>query len=511
MWESFPVQMRGGLVTNTPSVQQGISLPGTARQLINFEPMTTSGYRRIKGFDKFSSDPIYGPSIRPAGVGFWGDRIIVFKNGSVIPYNSDGTAYSTNYGVYSPINNGKIKFIDVDISLSSGSDLTPASIFFGTETYTTIVYTTTTDPASFSSNINVLSASFGNRSHVTQFKGHLFLASGSDLDFTSPYDYTLEPANGAGVFTFSDDITGLHVFRETLIIFTQNSIHALSGNSVGDFNLQEVTNRIGCIDGDTIQEVSGDVLFLARDGVRKLGSAGQIGGFSNFSVSKSVQENMTNFIETNDSFCSCVVRNKSQYRLFGYKQTRSKSDSQGWIGTQQEDGTFHWSETRGLKVYSCASKVLSDGTEKIVFTNDDDYIYEMEVGNTFDGANISASFFTPYFSINDPTIRKTIYKANVFMNYEEEFSGTLQLSFDHRKNNKIQPSSITLSTTDIGSGIFGSAIFGEDVYSTSAEYNVEVQTVGTGFDVSLEFTFENSVEPFILDTIVLEYFTEGRK
>lgn len=69
-WESFPIEMRGGLITNISPLQQGLTAPGSARRLINFEPSIEGGYRRILGYNKFEEDylPTYGePLVQGSG------------------------------------------------------------------------------------------------------------------------------------------------------------------------------------------------------------------------------------------------------------------------------------------------------------------------------------------------------------------------------------------------------------------------------------------------------------
>jgi hypothetical protein len=69
-WETFPIEIKGGLVTNISPLQQGITAPGTARRLNNFEPSIEGGYKRILGYTKFDSAfvPPYGePVVQGSG------------------------------------------------------------------------------------------------------------------------------------------------------------------------------------------------------------------------------------------------------------------------------------------------------------------------------------------------------------------------------------------------------------------------------------------------------------
>jgi len=64
-WKTYPIELRGGLITNLSPLQQGINAPGSARILQNYEPSIEGGYKRIVGFDKYDSAliPPYGAPI----------------------------------------------------------------------------------------------------------------------------------------------------------------------------------------------------------------------------------------------------------------------------------------------------------------------------------------------------------------------------------------------------------------------------------------------------------------
>ena len=69
------------------------------------------------------------------------------------------------------------------------------------------------------------------------------------------------------------------VYRNSLVVFCTDKIVQITGSSAADFSLSTVTDDIGCLEPDTIQEVGGDVMFLAPDGVRTLSSTERIGDF----------------------------------------------------------------------------------------------------------------------------------------------------------------------------------------------------------------------------------------
>ena len=59
-WQTFPVEFRGGLISNMSLLQQGTNAIGSAQTLSNFEVNKEGGYSKILGFTKFSSTQVPG-------------------------------------------------------------------------------------------------------------------------------------------------------------------------------------------------------------------------------------------------------------------------------------------------------------------------------------------------------------------------------------------------------------------------------------------------------------------
>ena len=69
----------------------------------------------------------------------------------------------------------------------------------------------------------------------------------TDNDFT--------PANGSGVISVGNAITGLIVFREQLIIFSQQKISRLVGNTLAMVGLPTEVKEVTDAEGNTCQNV----------------------------------------------------------------------------------------------------------------------------------------------------------------------------------------------------------------------------------------------------------------
>ncbi|PHS02791.1 MAG: hypothetical protein COA78_20320 [Blastopirellula sp.] len=502
--ETFPIEVVGGLVTNLPPIQQGSKLPGSARRLVNFENSIKGGYRRINGFTKWDINivPTVTSSSQVLGVGFFDGAVVAAREGKI--YTSTGSGWTqiatgrtqTTKHRFTRFNfDGTRKIMGLDSSN----------------------YPYTWDGSSFV-NVNgttdVLACT-----HAVAFKDHMFYAKADLVTYSIPFDETdFTVANGSGNFRMPGDVTGMIVFRKRLFIFTEEEIKVLDGSSLSDFILTSVSEDVGCVSEDTIQEVAGDIAFLSADGVRLLGATDRIGDFSNALSSKSVQSDLTDFTSTYNQFSSVVIRGKSQYRVMGWVSGRDSTLTEGFIGTQappeglkgnHQEHDFHWSVTKGIKSYSSDSVVYT-GTEYVIFAGDTEYVYRLDNGDDFDGTAITSSYWTPYLTFNDPMLRKTMYKKSMYFGPEGDVTGSVNLNFDLNDSSKIQPPTITFSASG-GGVVFGSGVFGTSTYRSAPSAIVDCLLVGSGFNVSLKFEFTASNEPFIIDTILVEHSTEDRR
>ena len=655
-WQTYPVEFRGGLITNLSPLQQGTNAPGSARILRNFEPSVEGGYRRIEGFDKYDSaiippygapvvhgasqsgttliigaihtTPVAGDTLEIAGVSgtytiasggvsfdatnnratltlstslasspanaaavtfktttsnyvtigvaSWEDNAIVCKNADI--FKSGGSGFTKinvpDYGtplvnagsqtgsslaidgltsapqagdvfkvagidkVYTVLANATVSSGGATLSINPALASSPADNavitflstsreganktrfakynFNGTEKIALVdglnepaLYDNATFTVLLDAPTDVIGATF-----VAEVKNHLFFAKGSTVTFTAPYtDTDFSVANGGGNINVGGTVTALAVFRQQLIIFTETSIHQLTGNTVADFNIQPITKDIGCIDSDTVQEIGGDVMFLGPDGLRLVSGTDRIGDFGLAVVSKTIQDTMTSFISANTSFTSCVIREKSQYRILGFNNNITQENAQGILATQfapQGGDNMAWGETRGIRA-NVADSNYNQNTEVVLFSHDDGYLYQMESGNSFDGSNIKTTFATPHIAIDDPRKRKTFYKVFLYTDPQGSVSFNVSLKLDFDSQGTIQPAPLSILNTQGVVGFFGTGTFGSTKFGTKLLKLFEAQVVGSGFTVSFQFDSDNTNPPYSIDALTVEYGLNDRR
>lgn len=349
--------------------------------------------------------------------------------------------------------------------------------------------------------------------HVAWFKNCLFFAKDETLVFTSPFsDSDTSPANGAGIINVGGKITALKVFREQLIIFCEQSIKRLVGNTIADYQVQPITENLGCAASDTVQEVGGDLMFLGPDGLRFLSATDRIGDFNLAVASKPIQKELISLLTVFDSFASVVIKSKSQYRLFGYASNITSSSSKGILGTQLDQEGINWAELTGIKCYTADSDFYQQ-KELIVFANADGYIYKMEESNTYDGAAITSSFATPFVPLNDPRIRKTLYKLHLYIQPVGTTNITTNVKLDLDDKDVLQPDSIQMSNTNESVAFYGTteSRYGVSVYGGKLKTVYEKQLVGSGFLVSLQFVCDQLTPPVMFDAATIEFASHDRR
>jgi hypothetical protein len=507
-WSSRAIACRNGSIySSTGSAWTKISKPSYGTVLVNGAGQTGASL----AMDGLTVAPRIGDTFSVAGI----EKVYTVTANATLASGGATVAINPNLAS-SPADNAAVTWLSLDRSNAQRIRTTKYRIgttekIAGVDGYN---YPFIFDGTTFSEVTGI--ADVEGAEFVVFHKNQLFFAVGHSLIFTAPYtDTDLTAANGSGIISVGAKITGLIVFRDILVIFTERTISQLTGNTISDFVLQPVTRNVGCISSDTIQEIGGDLIFLGADGLRLFGLTDRVGDFNLGLVSKPIQTEMTDLISSCTSFSSVVIKQKSQYRLLGFNTNTKAASSRGIIGTQMtSDNTSNisWAELVGFKAY-VADSYYDNKIETVLFANTDGYVYQMESGNTLDGSDIIASFATPFVFMEDARIRKTMYKLFLYTDPQGSVSVNTNLKFDFDIVGSVQSSLITLSNVTSSVGIYGTSVakYGTTTYGTKLKKLFETQVIGSGFSVSLQFTSESTDPPFSLDAATLEYSTHDRR
>jgi hypothetical protein len=331
-----------------------------------------------------------------------------------------------------------------------------------------------------------------------------------ELVFSKPFDEdNFSSGSGSGSIKVDDTITGIKVFRDNLFVFCENRIFKLAGSSVTDFAMTDITRDIGCINGDTIQEFAGDLIFLGPDGLRTIAGTARIGDVELGTISSNVQSIFNENIASASEFDSIVIPDKTQYRIFFTKSGTVDNQTKGIICSLRGQ-KFEFAEIRGIKPAS-TDHFVDDGDVIVLHGGyADGFIYRQEVGNTFNGVNIAGKYRSPDLTFNDPGIRK--HMQRVIINYKPEaaIDADLFLRYDYEDKDAPRPAAYPLDSEDVVA-IYGTSVYGVPTYGGASQPLVRQAVEGSGFAVALRVTDGTGSAPYSLKGFQLEYQLGARR
>jgi hypothetical protein len=531
MSQPWGYSCKGGLNVNLNQLEM-LQQPGFATRLRNFEVDPDGGYRRIDGFTPFGDTKPNG-SEAVLGMAVYADGVIVCS-GTGIFFSVDGEE------TWMQINKASVHSNGDDygtFNSRSNADRTNQgrctfAIYEGTSDYGEIVIcdgvnepflfqmtgTAGLSSRTFFAKEITVSSTVGPAIAVIYDK-HLVVAGDASSKNTVYYSGTNDidsfSSSGSGSVVISDAVVGLASFRGDLIIFCKNSIHKLSNiNDAASISVTPITTNVGCLSHGSIQEIGGDILFLAPDGVRTVAGTARIGDVELSSVSRQIQEILKD-VAANSGFSitSAVLRSKSQYRLFYSTNTESPSVAKGIVGTLTSNG-FAWSETVGIQALGIISDLDSDGIEQIYHGDKDGYIYNHTAGTSFynagEATNISSVYQTPDFDFGDVGTRKTLKYARVSFSPEGEVLPSFRVRYDYEDPAIPQPEPFAISTISLPA-IFGTAVLGAVTFGATSDPMERITLEGSGHTCSFRISSDDQKPSYAVNGIYIDYMPSGRR
>jgi len=530
--QPYTVACAGGLVTATNQIDL-LKTPGIATDLRNFEVSIEGGYRRISGFTRLgagSAAQVSGSTTTIHGVIPYGDGVIACASTGIF-FSQDGTSWlnvsrssvdasGDNYTAFTGrstltrTGQGKISF-----SLFEGPDYDYGQLIicdgankpyqFRMEGTGANINTRTY----FSGEITVTGTKFATHSEIHD--KHLVVAGVEDNLSTVFYSKLLDPTSftgtGAGSITLSDQIVGIKSFRQELFIFCRNSIFKLQDIN-GTPVVVPVAKNIGCLSGYSIQEIGGDLIFLAPDGLRTVAGTARIGDVELGTVSQAIQPIITTLAKNIDRFVisSAVLREKSQYRLFYTDVGVVNSQQKGIIGTLRPNG-FEWSEIRGIEVTSIGAGFNENGVEEYYHGDTDGFVLVHDTGNDFNGTDILARYSTPDYDYGDLGTLKTLHYVRVSLSAEGVVTPELQIKYDFSSQNVPQPAGNFSFGTINPPAEFGVAAFGLTVFGGTSAPMVRIPVQGSGTSNNFTVLTEDSKAPYTINGLYIDFIPSGRR
>jgi len=337
--------------------------------------------------------------------------------------------------------------------------------------------------------------------HIAFHKQHLFLSFGASVQFSGlGYPYQWTPLLGAGEIALNASVTNLLVLpgdqsSGALGIYTRNDTSVLYGTSSANFSLSAFNTGTGAY-AYTAQNM--DQAYVLDDrGIMSLGTSLNFGNFVPASLSMTIPR----FINTHRqlSVGSTVNRDKGQYRVFF-------SDGTGLYMTILNGRVLGTMPVEFADAINCCidSESPNGGTVQF-FGSTNGYVYQMDMGTSFDGTAIASNINLVYNSIKSPRILKRYRKASVELTGDSY--AEIQFGYDlgYRTLALTQAADASYQN-DLRSNYWDEMIWDNFVWDGADTSPSEIEVTGTAENMAIRIsTVSDLFEPFTVNNIIVHY------
>ncbi len=508
------VSCEGGLNTQSSALTLGrAQFNGFARRLINFEPWR--GYRRITGVTQFGGVTGFAAGSRNTrGVAVFNNKIMAAREDAAGTYciyeqSITGSLWTSLSGGLTIASTGKVRNCKIGFSGAK------------------IVFVDGTGPARAYDGTNFVTLNGGgapdNPSIVATFKNRLVLGGYSatpyKITISAPNDETnYAGASGAIEINVGDVVTGVRQFRDELIIFCENSIRKIMGDTSANFTLLPITLNLGCVATDSIFEMDARLYFWCADGLRQLSATDRIDDTELGGITNLIQHTVDDLLTAGQDprkIVTSVIQRKTQFRVFFSNSATTEASARGILGGMVQDpinkaSHMELGELLGINP-SCTDSGFINGVEYNMYGGWDGKVYQQELGNDIHGSPIQAVYLSPFMDLSDPFVRKSLYRLIHYTEVEGNVTYYTRLHFDFDDDTIINPVNVMTSLTfdestygDAGS-TYGTATYGGNNFPAVLQ-NCE----GSCKTVSIGIVSVDSQPSFHIMGFGIEHSLEGR-
>lgn len=336
---------------------------------------------------------------------------------------------------------------------------------------------------------------------IAAHKQHLFLAFGHSLQFSAIGEpYVWDPVLGAGEIAMNDDISNLIQLpgdqtSGALGVYSVNDTSILYGTSSSDFRLSNFNSGTGAR-AHTAQNLD-QTYALSDRGVIGMATALNFGNFE----ANSMTMNIRPFIQARRQLAtaSSLNREKGQYRLFF-------SDGVGLYMTVANGKLIGSGPVQFPNTVLCSvNGGSSDGPEVSYFGSDNGFVYTLDAGTSFDGADISANITLVYNATKSPRVLKRYRRASLEMTGDSYAEFAFSYDLGYRTPELNQPEDEVYSN-DLRAAFWDSFTWDNFVFDGRDLSPTEVEVTGTAENMAIRISsVSNLFKPFTVNSIIVHY------
>lgn len=307
--------------------------------------------------------------------------------------------------------------------------------------------------------------------------------------------------DGNGEIAIGDVPTGAASTASALVLFSKSRRDYITGT--GDATNDPFRPVVIGTDAGAVAytPVLADTPYYMETGaIRKITQADTLGGWRTGSVSELV-EPLWQLWKRNGvtPVGSLRIRGRDIMRFF----MSDKTGVSVYIGRKQPEITTFEYPFQAYCVYSSDA----DETETILVGAEDGFVYELERGSTFDGADVVAWCRLAYIHGGSPMTNKAWHHATV--EAETPTFATLEVAHEVDYGNPDNVPATSLATILAGGGFWDEAVWNEFVWDAQTVGEIYFDILNLGRNVTISFRNETKQFSHVLQMLTLYAMPRG--
>lgn len=340
-------------------------------------------------------------------------------------------------------------------------------------------------------------------SHIAFHRNYLFVSESASISFCgagTPFKWNA--IDGGGEIATGDIVTAMLTLpgsqtSPTLAVYQRTNTSFLYGSDPTTFSFVTFNTGLGALPYSA-QNLF-DTFFFDPLGVVTLRTTLNWGNFLPSSLTKNLLPLILQ--ERTKLSASAILRSKSQYRVFF-------SDGAALFVTmvnQQYLGTAQMLLPN--PVFVCDETVTANGTEVSYFGSNDGlgYVYQMDVGTSFDGADIGAFITLAWDAIKSPEILKRFRAVSMEMQGSSFASVTFGYQLGYGSSSISQPNNVTRDSGFVGSN-WDSFTWDNFVWDGQTLIPTRLDMTGTGENIQVTISSgTNYIGAFNVNSLIYHF------
>lgn len=324
--------------------------------------------------------------------------------------------------------------------------------------------------------------------YVAKFENYIFLANtetATDFHTTRVYWSCINEPEIWNAADFNEigyrdgqEITGLQVLGDRLVIFKERSIHVafFTGSSDIPFTFEETPSEVGCSSGASIQKVNNNLIFNTQDGIY------YFDGNNANKLSNKINATITAF--KNTQFPNVVsAYQPTQNRYWASYQTAAAANPDRIITFDSYNNAF--SLYKGIAANAFVVFIYN-GEERIYFGDFSGYVYRADYSTNDSPINVSTAIDayvrTKWFTFGDLVNKKGI---PCIAAYFQCSNSTISFSYSYDLTDADEYT--YAFSSDCGGGLWDVSKYDEGVWGRTGGRQQRLDLTGRGRVISFKF------------------------